>query len=98
MKKLLVPALVSCAFVAPSLAYAQFTPRPAEFGNPNGYSNRGQCESALMQARNEGRKNANQGYTADDYNYYTGQNFECRKIDDRYYIYQIDAQGGEGRH
>jgi opacity protein-like surface antigen len=98
MKKLLLSTLAG-ALLIPSAALAQFNPIVSPLGDQTGYSNRGQCQSALMQLRNEARNNdaTDQGYTPSQFNYYTGLNFECRQMNGRYFIYQIDAQGGTGR-
>jgi hypothetical protein len=90
MKKYLLPALVAGAMTLPSVGFAQSQYAPV--GDPDGYSNRGQCQSALMRARNEDRVDNQYGYTNQEYNSKTRANFECQRIGERYYIVQVDSQ------
>ena len=90
MKKFLLAALVGGSMAVPTAAvYA--------VGDSNGYANAGQCQSALMRLRNEGRKDTTAGtdgarYTNQEYNSKTKANFECQQRNGRYYIVQVDSQ------
>ena len=89
MKKYLLAALVGGSLAVPTAVYA--------VGDANGYSNAGQCQSALMRLRNEGRKNTTAGsdgarYTNQEYNSKTKANFECQERNGRYFIVQVDSQ------
>ena len=91
MKKIVMAALVGSAMALPSATFA------TTIGDPGGYKNYGQCQSALMQLRNEGRADETPGsdgarYTNQEYNQKTRANFECQKQGDRYYIVQVDSQ------
>jgi hypothetical protein len=89
MKKYLLAALVGGSLAVPTAVQA--------VGDPNGYANAGQCQSALMRLRNEGRKDTTAGsdgarYTNQEYNSKTKANFECQERNGRYYIVQVDSQ------
>ena len=90
MKKLVLAALVGSSLALPAATFAAI-------GDPAGYKNYGQCQSALMQLRNEGRADDTAGtdgarYTNKEYNEKTRANFECQKQGDRYFIVQVDSQ------
>ena len=84
MKKLAITALVAGALSLPAMAQT--------FPNPDGYSNRGQCQAALMHARNSLRQNPETRHPNDadhnnrDFNRRTADNWECeRGPDGRWY-------------
>ena len=92
MKKYMLAALVGGSLALPGAVFAQ-----GSIGEPGGYSNYGQCQSALAQLRNEGRKDETPGsdgarYTNQEYNQKTRANFQCQKHGARYYIVQVDSQ------
>jgi hypothetical protein len=86
MKKLVIAALASGALTLPALAQNTFP-------NPEGYSNRGQCQAALMHARNSLRQNPDTRHPNDadlsnsEFNQRTAQNWQCQRNADsgRYY-------------
>ena len=94
MKKMMLAAVVGGSMLVPSMGFAQIG---RTRGDPNGYSNRGQCQSALMQLRNEGRADDTAGsdgarYTNKEYNQKTRANFVCEERNGRYFIVQVDDQ------
>ncbi len=94
MKKYILTAMIGGAMLLPSIASAQIG---STRGDPNGYDNRGQCQSALMQLRNEGRKDTTAGsdgarYTNQEYNSKTKANFVCEERNGRFFIVQVDDQ------
>ena len=91
MKKYLLAAAVGGAMMLPGAGVAQIG---STIGDPDGYDNRGQCQSALMKMRNQDRPNNSSGYTNKEYNQKTKANFVCQKDPDdgRFYIVQVDDQ------
>jgi len=88
MKKLMLAALTAGLGMP---VFAQAT-----FPNPEGYANRGQCQSAFMQARNEARQNPDSRHpndrdlTPSEYNRADRENWECRRGPDGrwYFVHQ----------
>ena len=83
MKKLAIAMLVSGAMALPAMAQT--------FPNPAGYDTKGQCQAALMKARNNLRQNPETRHPNDteltnkEFNQATAQNWECQEQDGRWY-------------
>ena len=77
MKKLMIAALAAGTLAMPAMAQT--------FPNPQGYDNRGQCQAALMQARNQLRQNPETRHPNDadlnnrEFNQRTAQNWQCQR-------------------
>ena len=86
MKRLAFAALVAGSLSAPALA------GHVAFPNPAGYDNRGQCQAALMHARNSLRQNPETRHPNDadlsnrEFNQRTADNWDCQRgTDGRWY-------------
>lgn len=88
MKKMITLAIVAAALGMPGVAIAQTTGvEQTQWGD---FANRGQCQSRLMQLRNEYRQNppASETRSSSEINQYNRENFSCQqRADGRYAIY-----------
>jgi|GEM_PF-4108180 len=79
MKKLAIAALVASGLSVPALAGHE------AFPNAAGYDNRGQCQAALMHARNSLRQNPETRHPNDatlnnsEFNQRTANNWQCQQ-------------------
>jgi hypothetical protein len=85
MKKIAIAALVASGLAVPTFAQSTFP-------DPAGYENRGQCQAALMHARNSLRQNPETRHPNDsdlnnrEFNRRTAENWECQQgTDGRWY-------------
>ena len=99
MKRILV-AMMAGAIATP--AFADHVPGHVDDTVPgfeDSYDNRGQCESALAQARNERRKNpelrgeAYEELSGAEYNRESMRTTECRQNEDGTWYVFFDADG-----
>jgi len=78
MKKLAIAVLAAGTMALPALAQSTFP-------NPQGYDNRGQCQAALMHARNALRQNPETRHPNDatlsnsEFNQRTAANWQCQQ-------------------
>lgn len=85
MKKLMMTAFVTGALAIPTFASAQGVGDEVNSHGP--YANKGQCQSALMQERNERRKDVEQRpgnaeLSNSEYNALIRGRFECQQNPD----------------
>lgn len=84
MKNFLTTALIVGALAIPSVGFAQEgvpLPDASIPGNTAGFDNRGQCQRAVTQARNEDRRNRD-GLSNQDNNQQSRQNVRCEESED----------------
>lgn len=81
MKKMMIALIAGGALALPAMAQTTFP-------DPAGYSSRGQCQAALMHARNSLRQNPETRHPNDaelnnrEFNQRTAQNWECQRGED----------------
>lgn len=94
MTKGMLAAIAAAAMILPTAASAQFTHgQRAPWADASGFSNRGQCQSAMQQFRNQLRQNPemrdpqNRGLSGGEWNRLFDSHWECTQANDgRWYI------------
>ena len=93
MRKGFIAALAAAAMIVPTMASAQFSHgQRAPWANAAGYSNRGQCQSAMQQFRNQLRENPemrdaqNRELSGGEWNRLFDSHWECTQDNGRWYI------------
>ena len=100
MKKLFIAAAAAAIAATPALANHVSSPNGQVLTNPEfegGFDNRGQCQSALRQVRNDLRKSGERGEYSDlsgsEYNRASRDTTQCEQLQDGRYYVVYNAEG-----